>query len=251
MQRSKIHPVLLINMEDTGEDEHCTEHSVLTAGEDERTWMFIHWKVVQLQLALCVYGQPAKRTRFSCNEPLLLCSRWCKFTFRFSKYDLDGIGGMWKEEQSFSYKSVLAATYWGFKYDNQLVWCSFKCEKRLNHKASAHVGTGDGKEATLPFQFQLVLCNPCKMLLYVLPWSFLPKENIGHETKHLCNIMLILRGFFFDLIESERREKVFCFFTYSFNNLQNLKNMLKSFLGLKHIEHFMLCILLDFTSSLV
>lgn len=34
---------------------------VLTAGEDERAGVLVHWKVVQLQLAFCVYCQSAKK----------------------------------------------------------------------------------------------------------------------------------------------------------------------------------------------
>lgn len=32
---------------------------VLTAGEDEGTGVFVHWEVVELQLAFCIYGQSA------------------------------------------------------------------------------------------------------------------------------------------------------------------------------------------------
>lgn len=35
--------------------EHCGVEGVLTAGEDEWAGVLVHWKVVQLQLAFCVY----------------------------------------------------------------------------------------------------------------------------------------------------------------------------------------------------
>lgn len=31
---------------------------IFTAGEDERTGVFVHWEIMELQLAFCVDGHP-------------------------------------------------------------------------------------------------------------------------------------------------------------------------------------------------
>lgn len=33
---------------------------ILTAGEDERTGVFVHWEIMELQLAFCVDGHPGE-----------------------------------------------------------------------------------------------------------------------------------------------------------------------------------------------
>lgn len=33
---------------------------IFTAGEDERTGVFVHWEIMELQLALCIDGHPVE-----------------------------------------------------------------------------------------------------------------------------------------------------------------------------------------------
>lgn len=36
---------------------------IFTAGEDERTGVFVHWEIMKLQLALCIDGHPVETER--------------------------------------------------------------------------------------------------------------------------------------------------------------------------------------------
>lgn len=36
---------------------------IFTAGEDERTGVFVHWEIMKLQLAFCVDGHPEEEGR--------------------------------------------------------------------------------------------------------------------------------------------------------------------------------------------
>lgn len=38
----------------------CMLLPILTAGEDERTGVFVHWEIMELQLAFCVDGHPGE-----------------------------------------------------------------------------------------------------------------------------------------------------------------------------------------------
>lgn len=45
----------------TSHTQQQTIKAVLTAREYQRTWVFIHWEIVQLQLALSIDGKPKEK----------------------------------------------------------------------------------------------------------------------------------------------------------------------------------------------
>lgn len=41
----------------------CMRLPIFTAGEDKRTGVFVHWEIMELQLAFCVDGHPGQKER--------------------------------------------------------------------------------------------------------------------------------------------------------------------------------------------